>query len=197
MPVTNLVENLKTMWIHGIGRKPMIPDPGKDEDLSGTHRIKYYYYDVDVIITSTETRRLRCQGAELLHGGNARYIQFEVNYTTIAEMDYAHPILLSGNFSGCAYKLFRGNSNEIIGAHIDRPKGKGSDALVALADDYANQKNWKELLHIPTRGHIGQGGCTEVYIVSERKLNTVQSILLMISSQGLVVGTSDIYLTQI
>lgn len=56
---------------------------------------------------------------------------------------------------------------------------------------YAGQKGWTELQYIPTTGHIGVNGYSEVMVVSQLTDEGIDSILLKINSRGLVVGTSD------
>ncbi len=76
-------------------------------------------------------------------------------------------------------------------AHIARPGGSGTDALVTLMDNYARQKGWIQLQSIGTTGHIGHNGCTEVIMVSQLRDGGIDSILLEVNSSGMIVGTDN------
>jgi hypothetical protein len=118
-------------------------------------------------------------------------LHFADDWSTVTKIDVLRPIVVSGNFSGCAYKVFRGEG-AVICAHIARPGGVGADANVDLMDSYAQQKGWIEIQHMPTAGHIGQNGCTEVVAVSQLVAGRIDTILLEINNQGLTVGTNYI-----
>lgn len=182
----NLVADLSSGAITGVAAKPPSDSTTGNADLSGTHLIKYLY--TDVAATLTGSNRLSCP-----EGGNAnaRYLHFQDSRATIAKLSQAFPIVASGNFSGCAYKVFK-DGTDVICAHIARPGGQGSDANVKLMDDYAQQKRWTELQHIQTVGNIGTNGCSEVWVVSQLIGNRVDSIRLNVNSQGVIVGKSTV-----
>jgi hypothetical protein len=69
----------------------------------------------------------------------------------------------------------------------------GSDANVNLADDYAQQKGWTALLHIPTVGNIGTNGCSEVWVVAQLIGNRIDAIRLNVNSTGVIVGKSAVH----
>jgi len=189
MPSMNtLVADLNSGAITGVAAKPDSNSTTGSATLSGTHLIKYLYTDMAGALTASN--RLTCpEGA----GGNinGRYLHFQDSHATIAKLSVSHPIVASGNFSGCAYKVFK-QGGDIICAHIARPGGAGSDSNVNLVDDYARQKGWTELQHITTVGNIGTNGCSEVWVVSQLIGNRVDSIRLNVNSQGVVVGKGAI-----
>lgn len=189
MPSINtLVADLNGGTVTGVAAKPDSSSTTDSATLSGTHLIKYLYSDMAA--TLTPSNRLSCpKGAGA--GVNGRYLHFQDSYATIAKLSVSHPIVASGNFSGCAFKVFKGGG-EIICAHIARPSGKGSDANVRLVDDYARQKGWTELQHIQTAGNIGANGCSEVWVVSQLIGNRVDTIRINVNSQGVIVGKSAV-----
>lgn len=188
--IQNLVPDLANGSIIGIGAKPDSHLENRSSSLSQTCLIDYSSVHIKALITPTN--RLSCQAARDSIDFNGNYLHYKDGKTTIAKIDINRPIVVSGNFSGCAYKVFRDDNGMIICAHIARPGGVGADAVLNLMDGYAGQKGWAELVDIRTTNHIGQGnGCTEVVIVSQLRGGGIDSILLEVSNTGLIVGTSD------
>jgi hypothetical protein len=97
-------------------------------------------------------------------------------------------MVASGNFSGCAYKVYRCDDGSYRCAHIARPGGGGSaDALVGLMDNYASQKGWRSIQSVTTAGLVNVNGCSEVFIVSQLLNNRIDTIRLELSNQGLTL----------
>ena len=184
MPSINtLVSDLAGGGITGVGAKPPSDSTSGESTLSGTHFMKYLYTDMTATISSGG--RLSC--AEASGAANGRYLHFRDNHATLAKISVSHPVVASGNFSGCAFKAYK-HGGDIYCTHIARPGGTGSDANVKLADDYAKQKGWAELLHVPTVGSIGVNGCSEVWVVAQLIGNRIDAIRIDVSSQGTIVG---------
>ncbi|MGH7551482.1 MAG: hypothetical protein ACREMQ_00465 [Longimicrobiales bacterium] len=191
MPSINtLVADLNSGSIVGVAQKPDSNNTTGSGTLSGTHLLKYLF--TDMAATLTASNRLSCPEATAGSATNGRYLHFQDSHGTVAKVSISHPVVASGNFSGCAYKVYK-DGGDIYCVHIARPGGKGSDANVNLADDYAKQKGWTELQHIPTVGNIGTNGCSEVWVVSQLLGNRLDSIRLNVSSAGMIVGKSAIY----
>jgi hypothetical protein len=189
MPSINtLVADLSSGAIVGVAAKPDSNATTGSATLSGTHLLKYLYTDMTAALTPGN--RLTCP--ESAGAANGRYLHFQDSHATIAKISLSHPIVASGNFSGCAYKVYK-HGGDIYCTHIARPGGVGSDANVNLADDYAKQKGWTELQNIPTVGNIGTNGCSEVWVVSQLVGNRIDSIRLNVNSQGVIVGKSTVY----
>lgn len=139
------------------------------------------------------TNRLSCQSAANSLNFNGSYIHFEDAWSTVGNMDVNRRIVASGNFSGCAYKIYRSGPAAFKCVHIARPGGVGANALVNLMDSYARQSGWVEIRSVSTMGLIGVNGCTEVFVVSQLFIyQRIDTIRLAINSQGLIVG-HDLY----
>lgn len=189
MPSINtLVADLSNGSIVGVGAKPPSNVTTGSGTISGTHLMTYLY--TDMAATITPSNRLSCPSADT-NPANGRYLHFKDSHATVAKVGVGHPIVASGNFSGCAYKVYK-DGGDIYCAHIARPAGVGSDANVSLADDYARQKGWTELASIPTAGNINVGGCSEVWVVSQLIGNRLDTIRLNVNSQGMIVARSAV-----
>ncbi len=185
-----LVADLHNRSIVGIGAKPGSHLTNLASEISETCRVMYSFVHMNATLSGGN--RLSCGEAQVSANFNGSYLHFKDNWSTIANMDINRPIVASGNFSGCAYKVFRSEQAAMFKcAHIARPAGAGSDALVGLMTSYAGQKQWTELQSITTAGHIGVNGCAEVFIVSQLFLNQrIDTVMLDINNQGLTVGST-------
>lgn len=179
----NLVAGLLNGLVIGIGENPS-PDLMNELILSVPKAIKYLNLNINVSINSG--KHLTCRRASGLDI-NGTYLQNEDKWTTLTKIDSFRPIVVSRNFSGCAYKVFNSHGTTYC-AHIYRPSGVRSDDYVILLDDYALQNGWNQIQNIGTAGLIGVGGCTEVVIVSQLIGARIDSILLKVNSMGMIVG---------
>lgn len=181
MPV---VANLANGTIVGLGAAPM-GHLAKDTPLSAGHAAKYKYCLVSVTVSGTN--RLTCTYNTTI-AVNGSYLFFQDNWATLCRMDTIRPIVVSGGFSGCAFKVYRGGG-AFFAAHIARPGGAGADANVTLLDDYARQKGWQEVQAVPTSGVIGANpGATTVAIVSELTGNSIDTVRLALNNMGQTVN---------
>lgn len=185
--IENLIPDLASGAIVGFGTKPPSNEMNEFAEISGTCRIAYA--SVQIKATITPTNCLSCPSARLSPDFNGNYLHYQDSMTTVAQIDAVHPIVVSGNFSGCEYKVFNTGAG-VVCTHIARPHGVGSDALVTLMDGYAGQKGWIQLQDIKTVGYIG-GGCIEVIVVSQLRESGIDSILLKVRSDGSIMGTDQ------
>lgn len=186
--ILNLVQDLDSGAIVGIGAKPPSHQETGSAVLSGTCFVQYSYVNIRAELSASN--RLSCVPATSIDI-NGTYLHFKDNTSTVTRMDILRPIVVSGNFSGCAYKVFR-EGGILYCAHIARPGGTvgQQNANLNLMDNYAQQKGWEEIQHIPTAGHVNNAnGCREVVIVSQLKPNSVDSVLLEVNNMGLIVAT--------
>ena len=186
--IGTLVADLASGAVAAVGAKPPSNLETGSAALSTGHAVRYSYVDMKASLSATN--RLSCAAAESADEANGRYLHFQDNWATVCKLDVHHPLVVSGNFSGCAYQVFKTNTGELVCAHIARPAGHSRDANVTLMGDYGTQKGWTEIQSIPTAGRIGTGGCTEVMLVSQLIGNRVDSILLAINNGGMIVGSS-------
>ena len=119
---------------------------------------------------------------------NGSYLHYDAAWSTIANMDVNRRIIVSGNFSGCMFKVYQVSPGVFKCAHISRP-GTNSDQLVTSMAAYATAQGWTEVRAVPTAGLIGSDGCTGVVCVSYLITNVrIETIRLQINSLGLIVG---------
>lgn len=185
--IATLVADLNGGAVPGIGAKPDSNSTTSTALISGTCRVKELHVNMNASFSGTG--RLSCSAAGLGAAYNGCYVHFQDDWSTVGTMDLNHLIVASGNFSGCAYKVYRSAPATYKCVHIARPGGAGSDALVTLMDNYAQQKGWTLLQTVSTVGVIGVGGCSEVFVVSQLfHNNRIDTIRLAINNMGLIVG---------
>jgi hypothetical protein len=183
--IQTLVADLNNGSIPGIGGKPASNATNVESVLSGTCRVKNSF--VHVIASLSGAGKLSCQAAATSPNFNAGYVHFEDDWSTVGTLDVNRRLLISGNFSGCLYKIYRSGVGVFKGVHIARPAGVGANALIQLMADYALQNQWVEIQAVPTVGQIPVGG--EVMIVSQMFVgDRIDTIRLQINNQGLIVG---------
>lgn len=184
--IATIVADLDNRSIPAIGAKVDAAVPTFSAPLSLGHAARYYYDDMTAALSATN--RVSFNLAANAAAANGRYLHYQDGWSTLCKLDVHFPIVVSGNFSGCAYKVFKSAAGEIFCAHIARPGGAASDANVTLLGDYATQKGWQEFQHISTVGQIGTGGCIELVMVSQLVGGRVDTIRLNINNTGQVVA---------
>lgn len=184
--IATLVADLNAGTVPGIGAKPDANVTNLESVISETCRAKHKFVHMNA--TFSATGRLSCAGAATSATFNGSYVHFQDDWTTVGTMDINRKIIASGNFSGCAYRIYRSAPATYKCAHIARPGGAGSDALVNLMDNYATQKGWVRLQSVTTHGLIGVGGCAEIFIVSQFLGNRIDTVRLQLNNMGLIVA---------
>jgi hypothetical protein len=183
--IQNLVADLDNGSIVGMAGRPSSDLTTGSAPLSGTCLVNYNY--VNMKASLTPGNRLQCEPASSIDI-NGTYLHYRDYTSTITRIDVLRPIVVSGNFSGCAYKVYN-HGGILYCAHIARPNGVGADANLNLMDNYARQKGWQQIQHIPTAGYIGVNGCREVVVVSQLRGRSIDTVLVSVSNVGLAVGT--------
>ncbi|WP_338844988.1 hypothetical protein V8J88_14990 [Massilia sp. W12] len=189
MPVQNFIAALRNRTIQGMGARPGNLASMQNSELSGTCFVTYYYYYVTV--SASATNRLACAISDQGEA-NGVYLQYKDYASTIAKISGLQPVMVSGGFSGCRYKIFSHNGQYYC-AHISRPSDGANtegarEACVNLMDNYATQKGWTELQSIGTTGYIGQNGCAEVVVVSQLFDDRIDTLVLQVDNRGMIVG---------
>ena len=185
--IATLVDDFHAGTVVGVGAMPPNLN-AQDSTISGTCRVKNNY--VNMVAALSGTNRLGCTSSNG-QNTNGNYLFFEDDWSTVAEMDATHPLVVSGKFSGCLWKVFRSGVGQYKCVHIARPGGAESDALVDLiTQGTAVQHQWVEIQAIPTTGMIQPGVTNEVFIVSQYLPATgrIKSVALAVNNQGLVVN---------
>lgn len=172
--------------IVGLGALP--PDnTSKDSVISAGHAAKYKYCNVKVSVSNGG--RLTCAYANSVDI-NGSYLFFEDNWSTLTRMDGIRSIVVSNNFSGCAFKVYKGGG-AFFAAHIARPGGASSDANVTLLDDYARQHGWQMVQNVPSAGIVAAHAAAKtVAMVSQLVGSRVQTVRLALDNMGAAVSTS-------
>ncbi|HEY1930996.1 MAG TPA: hypothetical protein VGG99_03205 [Acetobacteraceae bacterium] len=184
--IQNLVADLNNGSIVGVGASPSSDDENMFRVISATDKVKYSFVHMKASISGTN--KLVMASALRSIDFNGSYLHYDASWSTIANMDVNRRIIVSGNFSGCMFKVYKASPGVFKCAHISRP-GTDSDRLVGLMAHYATSEGWTEIRAVPTVGLIGTGGCTGIICVSYLITNTqIQTIRLQINSQGLIVG---------
>ena len=185
--IDTIVQDINSGTIVGVGAKPP-PNIANSTTsvISAPHKIKYFSELMKATISPTN--RLACDPAQGLDF-NGNYLHYADGFSTIANMDVNRRLVVSGNFSGCMYKIFDAGQGAFKCAHIARPGGANSDSLVQLIDIYAGQYGWTPIRSIPTVGLIGTNGCKEVIVLSRLITNTrIETARLQVNNQGLIVA---------
>jgi len=184
--IQNLVADLNNGSIVGVGASPSSDDENMFRAISAPHQVKYSFVHMKATISGTN--KLTMASALSSIDFNGSYLHYDAAWSTIANMDVNRRIIVSGNFSGCMFKVFKVSPGVFKCAHISRP-GQDSDRLVGLMDAYAASEGWTEVRAVPTVGLIGNNGCSGVICVSYLITNVrIETIRLEISAHGMIVG---------
>jgi hypothetical protein len=191
--IATLVADLDSGSIVGLGQ---MPDTSwttveSEKRISDTCRVRNMYADVTLSISGTN--RLTFAQATP-GGGNGTYLYFCDDWATVTTLDQNHPVAVSGNFSGCLWKVFRTPTNNVFKcSHISRPGGIDNNAIVSLiTNGYGVTHRWTTVHEVPSLGYIGVNGCTGVVMASQLLSNRIDSIALGINGMGQIVTKSAI-----
>lgn len=184
--IQNLVADLNNGSITGIGASPSSDDENLFRSISDTHSVKYSFVHMKAAISAAN--KLTMASAMNSIDFNGSYLHYDAAWSTIANMDVNRRIVVSGNFSGCMFKVYKVSPGVFRCAHISRP-GTDSDRLVGLMATYATSQGWTEVRSVPTVGLIGTNGCSGIICVSYLITNVqIETIRLQINSNGGIVG---------
>jgi len=184
--IQNLTADLNNGSIVGVGQAPSSDDENNWRVISAPDGIKYSFVHIKAAISGANI--LTMANALRSIDFNGSYLHYDAAYSTIANMDVNRRIIISGNFSGCMFKVYKVSPGIFKCAHISRP-GTNSDRLVGLMTTYATNEGWTEIRSVPTAGLIGNNGCTGVVCVSYLITNVqIETVRLQIDSHGRIVG---------
>jgi hypothetical protein len=152
--MNTIVADLSLGNVVGIGAQPA--PPAALPDISAGHAVQYKFTDTAAHITATN--RLTCPAAGGGAAANGRFLFLGSDLSTVAIIDASHPMIVSGGFAGCAYKVYQepAPTNTIYCVHIDRPVWRqfechshgrlGSTETLEYASQPANNcgSHWKE-----------------------------------------------------
>ena len=108
MPSTKTpVNDLYAGRIHGIGKKTESTLRTSTSTLSAQYKIKYLNINVKISLSEGNPPiRLICDKATGIDI-NGTYLHFADGWSTITKIDNLRPIVVNGNFSGCAYRVYK------------------------------------------------------------------------------------------
>ncbi len=182
--IQNLVTDLNNGSIVGVGPAPLSDDENNWRVLSPS--IRYSFVHIKASISAANFLEMENAWKSITFNGS--YLHYDAACATIANMDVNRRIIVSGNFSGCKFVVYKVSPSEFKCAHISRP-GTNSDQFVTLMDAYANAQGWTVVREAPTVGLIGKNGCTGVVCVSQLITNQrVETIRLEMGALGRIVG---------
>jgi len=183
--IQNLVADLNNGSIVGVGASPSSDAETMFRTISATDAVKYSFVHMKAAISAAN--KLTMASALMSLDFNGSYLHYDAAWSTIANMDVNRRIIVSGNFSGCMFKVYKASPGVFRCAHISRPGGD-ADRLVGLMANYATSQGWTEVRAVSTVGLIGNNGCTGITCVSYLITNVeIQTIRLQINSIGMIV----------
>lgn len=191
--IATICADLNAGTVTGVGSKPDSGDTNAMSVISATHNLKHL--SVHMKATITPGGRLSCVGAERSSDFNGNYVHYADGFATAGAMDMNRPLVVSGNFSGCLWKVYRAPPEGVTDGryagykcvHIARPGGANSDALVIKVNAYAQTAGWTEIHAVPTAGFLPPQG--EIMMVTQFFPNVrIDTVRLQISNAGIIVG---------
>ena len=130
--------------------------------------------------------------AETGNGESGRYIPYKNNATVMGEMDNAHSIMVSGEFTGCAFQVVRCQTHgTIYCAHVYRPGGNTSNMYMDLFDEFKQYMNYDTLVSVSTKGISKIEGTDSGCFLAERTGNTISVVLIHISGNGTILDVTS------
>lgn len=194
--VDTIIADLTNGIITGIGQKPDSGHENARSVISATHQLTHSAVHIKAAISATN--RLTLASARNSSDFNGNYVHFADGMATAGTMDLNRPLVISGNFSGCLWRIYRapppgmpsGKLYDIFKCvHIARPFGAGADAVVAQVTSYATAEGWTLIQEVPSVGFIPPKG--EVVMVSRMTHNVqIDTVRLEIDNTGVIQGTT-------
>jgi hypothetical protein len=183
--IATVVADLQNGSINSIGQIPRNDQTTMDKEISLTTRVMYFFCHINASIAGT---KLHCTAAASGPSFNGSYLHYKDDWSTVANMDVNRPLVVSGNFSGCMWKVFRSDQQGLFKCiHIYRG-GTGSDTLVNLVTGgHAVTQKWTEIQALPTAGRI-VGAVKGVVVVSQLFSNRIDTALLDLDNTNTVVN---------
>ena len=192
--IATIIADLMNDGVTGIGAKPPSNDENVHSKISDANRIKHSAVHIKASISPTN--RLTMASAMMSLDFNGNYVHFADGWATAGTMDINRTLVISGNFSGCLWRIYRvppdgaaaGAASDVFKCiHIARPGGAQSDAVVALVTAHATAAGWTLMQEVPSVGFIPPQG--EVMMVSRMTHNrTIETVRLQISNMGVITG---------
>jgi hypothetical protein len=191
--IDTIVADLMNGSIDCVGQKPDSSVENARSNISLPHQLKHSAVHIKASLSGT---RLICGLANRSPDFNGSYVHFEDGFATAGNMDINRTLAISGNFSGCLWRIYRAPPEGIPAGtrvhmykcvHIARPAGPSSDAIVTMVTNYAALAGWTLIQEVPSVGFIPPQG--EVMMVSRMQHNTqIDTVRLQINNQGQITG---------
>ena len=144
---------------NAVPRKPVsgLPIPGHDT---------VFYNQLPIYVT-TFGGLLSCQNAQA-GGGNGAFLYGEDDRITLADLNTNSQIVVSNNYSGCIFKVFRTGSGNFVCMHIYNSRRQTD--LMRDADRYVEAQGGTEVATIGSAnisGTVLSGGVDSVWFICE------------------------------
>jgi hypothetical protein len=187
--VHSLVADIVSGTVIGIGAKPSGDDFNSNSTLSDTCRVKHNF--VHTKIGFGGGNRVSFHSAETDINFDGSYVHFSADWNFVGNMDQNRPIAVSGNFSGCMWKVYHIEGSTFKAVHIPRAGGKESEAFVKLCETYAKQSKWTEIRSVGSNSQAMGGALNhgeEILMISQLFLNArLETVRIKVDSQGLII----------
>ena len=171
--------------IRRIGAVPR--NPTVDTTVPGEIRLKYqfapaYIDSVAGLLTCLESH----VDSDIANGS---YLYGEDGIITIADINGSRPIVISGRYSGCKFRVFQTGPDAFTCMHIYNP-GRHS-TLPAVADRYMAAQRGIFIAELGSVGLALPGSVDSVWFACEIvAANIVQICRMSVDSRGSVVASS-------
>jgi hypothetical protein len=160
MPV-NIIDGIRTTTVVAFGAVPR--QPATDEVISNPIKIRTMSTPIEVTV---ESGVLTCVAASGTAVANGTYLHYMDGWCTVADMDENQPIVVSGNFSGCYFMVYRSGHGQFKCMHVYRPAGAQADNLVTAVGAYAREQGWQQMVQLGSTGLI-RGEVDSVWCVAQ------------------------------
>ena len=141
-----------------IKRVPRAPALGVP--VANFNKMSYLYMPVYV---TNMGGLLSCQDASS-GGANGSHLWGQDDEITIVDLNEERRTVVSGNYSGCLFKVFKTTPGHFVCMHIYNP-GQNT-GLLQISDRYIQAQNGTEIATIGSAGLVG-GGINSVWFICE------------------------------
>jgi hypothetical protein len=190
MPVPNLTRDIDSITVVAVGSIPS--RAATDAVISDSNKIRVMSTPIEATV---ESGRLSCVASSGTAVPNGTYIHYKDGWCTVGDMDENQPIVVSGNFSGCWFMVYRSGHGQFKCMHVYRPAGPQADNLVTAAGHYAQAQGWQQLVQLGSTGLI-KGPVDQVWFVAQlRPYREIGVSRMCIGKQGQITSHDTTFIS--
>jgi hypothetical protein len=179
MPVPHLTRDIDTVTVVKVGAIPS--QAATDAVISDSNKIRVMSTPIEATV---EGGTLSCVASSGTAVSNGTYIHYMDGWCTVGDMDENQPIVISGNFSGCWFMVYRSSHGQFKCMHVYRPAGAQADNLVTAVGHYAQAQGWQQMVQLGSTGLI-KGPVDQVWFVAQlRPYHEIGVSRMCIGRQG-------------